>query len=216
MKKVTFSRTLQEICFLVSEVTTSYLRQNSSSTCLNTSLPLPCLNDRAFIYTNSDTVSCNQWKSSWTCVWTRKALKISCHQTQEASYSFKLQSVIMEWKGQKAQGFPYLVYLPWLPRMTIPRTSQLCSKCLIKSEFSSKYWLLPAPGYQLSWAIGVARVTHEKLRRRLRKRIRRMKQAEEGTEWNASCSKNLGHLGVCTVLPIEEIASRKLPRISWW
>ena len=32
-----------------------------------------------------------------------------------------------------------------------------------------------------SWAIGVAGVSHWKSRRRLRKRIRRMKQAEEGT-----------------------------------
>ena len=35
---------------------------------------------------------------------------------------------------------------------------------------------------KLSWAIGVAGVAHGKSRRRLRKRIRRMKPAEEGTE----------------------------------
>ena len=65
-----------------------------------------------------------------------------------------------------------------------------------------------------SGAIGVAGVAHGNSRRRLRKRIRRMKPAKEGTECNDYCSKNRGHLGVCLVLPIEGIAGRKLPTIG--
>ena len=58
-----------------------------------------------------------------------------------------------------------------------------------------------------SWAIAVARVAHWKSRRRNHKRIRLMKLAAEGKEWNDSCS---------LVLPMEAIAGRKLPTISWW
>ena len=69
---------------------------------------------------------------------------------------------------------------------------------------------------KLSWAIGEAGGARGKLRRRLRKRIRRMESAEEDTEWNGRCWKNLVHLGVCLVLPIEAIADRKLPTTSWY
>ena len=75
---------------------------------------------------------------------------------------------------------------------------------------------------ELSGAIGVAGVAHGKSTRRHSKRIRLMKPAKEGTEWNDLCSKNLGHLGIYwdgkLGLPMEAIAYRRLPMIcsSWW
>ena len=56
---------------------------------------------------------------------------------------------------------------------------------------------------------------HGKSRRRLHKRIRRMKPAEEGTECNDSYSKNRGHLGIWLGLCMQAIASRKLPTVNW-
>ena len=66
----------------------------------------------------------------------------------------------------------------------------------------------------------MAGVAQGKLNRRLRKRIRQMKQAEQGTAvWrtgHAADRANIHDLGVCLLLPMEAIAGRnlKLPKIS--
>ena len=98
VKKVFFlgdcSRKMAFWLSLELELTTSSLRQDSSWACFSTSVSLPCINPQALIRT----ISWNQRKSRWTCIWTKQDFS----SITGSNLPFAVSAYWMGKKGQKS------------------------------------------------------------------------------------------------------------------
>ena len=109
--------------------------------------------------------------------------------------NFKKQTVLSDWRGRSSTR---KIEEDNLQRMRRPGMKpagegtggQCRGRAMLLTERTFKY--------KWSRVIGVAGVAHGKSRRRLHKRMRRTKPAGEHTKRNNSCSKNRGHLGICS------------------
>ena len=87
------------------ELWTSSLVQTSSWTCLSTSVYLPCINSQAPI----STISWNQWKSCWSCLWTGQEF---CSLLTGRDLIFAVSAHGMGKEGQKCSGLSRACLLP--------------------------------------------------------------------------------------------------------
>ena len=85
---------------LGSELTTSSLRQDSSWGCFSTSVSLPCINPQAQLEALICTISWNQQKSRWTCVWIEQDFSSS------VTGSDLLFAVSANWMGKEGKTNP--------------------------------------------------------------------------------------------------------------